>query len=268
MQSRTLLRKLEFSPKWLIVCILLLHCTLAWAAVEVKFDLLQIGTASYTNATVTSRGENYVMLIHDGGMASIKVADLPPNLRWRLGYGSKGGEPADPRPADSVPPKKIEPAAVARAATQDAQKYALEAQANLTRLQQQAMQQVGPANVRLALGLLICCYLFYSYCLMLICRKAGGKPGLLVWIPVIQYIPAFLAAGMSWVWCILNLVPGINLIAYILWCFKIARARGKSSAVGFLLLFPLTSLFAFLYLAFSDAPEPAAPTFSATATYG
>ena len=38
----------------------------------------------------------------------------------------------------------------------------------------------------------------------------------------------------------------------VLWCFNIAKARGKSVWVGVLLLLPITSLFAFLYLAFSD----------------
>jgi hypothetical protein len=53
-------------------------------------------------------------------------------------------------------------------------------------------------------------------------------------------------------------------VPLVLWPLKIAKARGKSVWVGVLLLLPVTNLFAFLYLAFSDGvsdeadegPEP------------
>ena len=56
----------------------------------------------------------------------------------------------------------------------------------------------------------------------------------------------------------------VNLVAQVLWSFNIAKARGKSVWVGVMLLLPITSLLAFLYLAFSNGataeeeeePEP------------
>ena len=47
-------------------------------------------------------------------------------------------------------------------------------------------------------------------------------------------------------------MPVLNLVPQILWSLKIAKARGKSVWVGVLLLLPVTNLFAFLYLAFSN----------------
>ena len=44
----------------------------------------------------------------------------------------------------------------------------------------------------------------------------------------------------------------LSLIVMVVWFFKIAKARGKSAWVGLFLLLPVTNLFAFLYLAFSD----------------
>jgi hypothetical protein len=44
----------------------------------------------------------------------------------------------------------------------------------------------------------------------------------------------------------------LNIFALFIWSFKIVRERGKSTWVALFLLFPVTSLFAFLYLAFSD----------------
>ncbi|HSU54057.1 MAG TPA: hypothetical protein VLT36_08380, partial [Candidatus Dormibacteraeota bacterium] len=42
---------------------------------------------------------------------------------------------------------------------------------------------------------------------------------------------------------------------FVLW-FNLAKARGKSGIVGLMVLLPVTNLFAFPYLAFSDGvPE-------------
>ena len=56
---------------------------------------------------------------------------------------------------------------------------------------------------------------------------------------------------MSPAWMLTNLVPGLFLVTYIVWSFKITKARGKNVAVAVFLLLPVTNLFAFLYLAMS-----------------
>ena len=110
----------------------------------------------------------------------------------------------------------------------------------------------GPALLYAMGGVLLLLHLFQCYCLMLICRKAGHPPGLLVWIPVLQIFPMLRAAGMSGWWVLAFCVPVLNVVAWVLWCLNIAKARGKSVWVGVLLFLPITNLFAFLYLAFSD----------------
>ena len=57
---------------------------------------------------------------------------------------------------------------------------------------------------------------------------------------------------MSGWWFLAYCVPVLNIVAHVLWSLKIAKARGKSVWIGVLLLLPVTSLFAFLYLAFSN----------------
>jgi apolipoprotein N-acyltransferase len=86
----------------------------------------------------------------------------------------------------------------------------------------------------------------------LICRKAGHPPGALIWVPVLQLFPLLRAAGMSGWWFLAFCVPLLNIVAQVLWCLNIAKARGKSVWVGVLLCLPITYLFAFLYLAFSN----------------
>ena len=57
-------------------------------AAEDKFDVLQIGTQTYSNVTVTTKAKSYIFLIHAAGMTSIKVSQLPPDLQEKLGYGA------------------------------------------------------------------------------------------------------------------------------------------------------------------------------------
>jgi hypothetical protein len=76
---------------------------------------------------------------------------------------------------------------------------------------------------------------------------------------------------MSGWWFLAYFVPVLNIVAQVLWCFNISKARGKSVWVGVLLLLPVTGLFAFLYLAFSNVvpadedeePEPKIMTLQA-----
>jgi hypothetical protein len=60
---------------------------------------------------------------------------------------------------------------------------------------------------------------------------------------------------MSRWWFVGFLVPGLNLVAQIMWCIKITEARGKALIVALLLMFPLTSPLAALYLAFSGSAQ-------------
>ena len=82
--------------------------------------------------------------------------------------------------------------------------------------------------------------------------EAGTQPGAIVWLPILQFISLLRAARMSGWWFLALFVPLLNVVIGIVWCFKIAKARGKSAWVGLLLLLPITSFFAFLYLVFSD----------------
>jgi hypothetical protein len=133
-------------------------------------------------------------------------------------------------------------------------------------------------------------YFLICLCFMLICSKAGRPSPLLVWIPVLQILPLYRAAKMSPAWfglvvfsmvlplCVVTmmslqmastylllgcaalfiLLAIVHTVGQIVWCFKICTARGKSPAVGVLLLLPGLNLLGLMYLAFSSgesAPE-------------
>jgi len=237
----------------------------ALGATEDRFDVLQIGTRTYTNVTVTTKAKNYIFILHAGGMTSLKTAELPPDLQQKLGYAAAPASKAPTNTATVWAKKELARIDVPqiRDLRKQLQQWRAGPPARLA-----AMAWIGPKPNWTVLGivLLLCLllYLFYSYCCMLICRKTGHPPGIWVWLPLLKLFPMLRAAGMSGWWFLACFVPVLNLVPLILWPLKIAKARGKSVWVGVLLLLPVTNLFAFLYLAFSDGasgeedegPEP------------
>src|SRR6266850_3100640 len=248
-----------------VLILILLACGrgLAAAAMEETYPLLQIGTITYTNVTVTTKAKKYIFILHSTGMANIRVADLPPDISKAMGY---------------VELEKKDQAKVAAAtawARQTLARFETPAVMAMEQKVQQGWQsrsaeqlkQALPANqttVLAALGCLLALFLFFCYCCMLICKKTGHEPGVLIWLPLLQIFPLLRAAGMSPLWFLAYLIPGLNILAQIVLSFKLAKARGKSAWVGFFLLVPVISLFAFLYLAFSGGPPaergPTGPT--------
>jgi hypothetical protein len=246
--------------RWLALAALLLMRPFgAWGATEDTFDVLQIGTRTYTNVTVTTKAKNYIFIVYAGGMASIKVGDIPLEVQQQLGYATAPAAKAATNTASAWVAKgiaRIDVPQVKNLRKQLEQKWRGQPVARLS-----AMGLIGPnlnwTVLGIALLFVLLVYLFHCYCCLLICRKAGHPPGGLVWLPVLQIFSLLRAAGMSGWWFLAYLVPGLNLVPVILWPLKIAKARGKSVWVGVLLLLPVTNLFAFLYLAFSDSASEA-----------
>jgi hypothetical protein len=240
-----------------LVCAVLVLSFLPRAAVaavatEETFPTLEVGSHVYTNVTVTTKAKNYIFIYHSTGMANIRLADLPDEIRAELGY---------------VPEltKKEKATAWAKSKLADLKLTDINFRdAKAAQLVQQKLQEQFPVafeKVRALdrkfcgaiMGGILLIHLLFSYCCLLICQKAKQEPGLLIWLPVLQAVPLLRAARMSPAWFVLSIliVPGI--IGGIVWCFKIAKARGKSAAAGFFLLpFLPTSPLVFLYLAFAD----------------
>jgi hypothetical protein len=241
---------------WLVLAALLMRPFDARAAEEETFPLVQIGTQTYTNATVTTKAKDYIFILHAGGMTSIKLGDVPAELRLKLGYGGKQNHKTGTN----------NPAAWARAGVAKLQtKQVREMGDRLAQAWHGNKSAKAPlaalVNTKAILvlaGTLLLVYLFNCYCFMLICRKAGHTPGPLVWIPVLQFFPLLRAAGMSAWWFLAHLLPVLNLVTFVLWSVNIAKARGKSGWVVFFLILPPSSFFAILYLAFSNGATAAA----------
>jgi hypothetical protein len=219
---------------------------------ELTFPLLQIGTEYLTNATVTTRNKDYVFILHSRGMASYKVAGLPEEALGKLGF-TAATQPKVQTNAVAAWAKGT----IANLQTENVKKIEDEIKSRLP-IPGEFPKLSVPILCSIA-GILLTLHVFFSYCAMLICTKAGTEPGAIVWIPILQLVPLVRAAGMAPVWVLAFLIPVINLIAQVVWSFKISQARGKGAVVAILLLLPLTNIMAFLYLAFSKTAKAAEP---------
>jgi hypothetical protein len=238
---------------WLVVAVGFAAQQGAWAEAEQTFATLQIGTRAYRNVTVTTKAKDYVFLLHSGGMINVRVKELSPEVQDQLGYAAQQAKPKANRPVllAKQTVAKLETPQVKNLEEQMANKWRSGMAASNLQL-----PPITRELIVIALGLLVAFYLFHCYCCLLICRKVHQQSGIMVWLPLLQVFPMLRAAGMSRWWFLAALVPGLNVVAHILWCVKIVEARGKNGLLALLLVLPLTNVFAFFYLAFGNGEPP------------
>lgn len=212
-----------------------------WA--EEKLGSLTIDGNTFSNVTIITRTGTHISFEHAGGFASVKLAALPASAQTKVGY----------RPP--APPKTMtERLKELTAWVHDPRLHALGQE--IWQESRAEAERVLAENDRLIinsiLGGAICIYLLFCLAAVKICRKTTVRPGLWVWLPGFQWVSLLKAAGMpSWYFFLL-LIPPINLLVMIIWCFKICRMRQKSSTLGFLLLVPVINIFVYFYLALSE----------------
>ncbi len=231
----------------LVLTILALGIAGAQAIAEETFEVLQIGTQTYKNVTVTTKAKSYIFLLHSMGMSTVKVAELPKDLRLKLGYAEQDSA-AKKQGAAGVWAKKT----LAKLEVPQVQNLRQELKTWSPASITPTLASFSTSYLLTAAGMVLALYLFTCYCGLLICQKVGMAPGMLVWVPVMQLLPMLRAAGMSPWWFLALFIPGINLVAGAIWSFKISEARRKTPLTAILLLLPITSFLAFVYLAFSE----------------
>ncbi len=219
-------------------------------AAEETFPVLEIGTRTYTNVTVTTKAKTYIFIMHSAGMTTLKLSELPPELLDQLGYAppekpKTKAEKASDWAKDKLGTANIEKVNAAELKARDAWTERSEAVAK-------AVVALDRKLCGAILAVVILFYVFYCRCCAEICRKVGKPAGVMAWLPGFQIFPLLRAAGMSEWWFLGYLLFPVGLVVHIVWSFKLAKARGKGGATGFFLALPLTSLFAFIYLAFSE----------------
>lgn len=241
------------STRLLILSILSLglagSAALGAAVVDEKFDRLTIGSETFTNATVLNKTRTDVFISHAGGMASLKVRDLDVPAQLKLGYQI---EP--PKTAKTEIIKQKVAGIADFESNPQVQAAEVEAVSRLSEPLEQ-LEQLDPRIFYGFIAAIILSYLSFSAMCRSICMKAAIPPKdliPLVWVPLLKQLPLLKAAGMSPWWILTNFVPGLFVITYGVWSFKITKSRGKGVATAVFLLLPVVNVLAFLYLAFSS----------------
>jgi hypothetical protein len=216
---------------------------------EQTFPVLETKTGAYTNVTVTKKTRDWIFILHSKGVCNVKASDLSAEARIMLGYdtllkkGEVAKESSSSQPLAQLTHLKF--SQVKEFATGWRQ-HGKEGVAEV-----KTFIAANPMAICIILGIFGVVYIFLATCFWLICRKTHIAPGPLVWVPILQLIPLLRAANIPRVWFFVYIIPLINFIPLIVLSIKIVKSRGKSPWVAFLLILPPTSLFAFLYLAFS-----------------
>jgi hypothetical protein len=239
-------RQLVFgrTATWVLVEVLLLWIAPAAIGADKVITLLQTSRATYTNVIITDRDGTNIYIRHDGGVANIKIGDLPPDVQQSLGYATPGES-------------------VSSYASRILHRVGNSAQFKITRSPGGATVKIDDLEIQLTsadiIGIAVgasLVYVIFCSCSLLLCRKIGKEPGLLIWIPILQIFPLLRAAGMSGRWFIAFFVPVLNIVAWMGWCVNIALSRRKSLWWALLLILPVTNVFAFVYLALSNVDSP------------
>jgi len=209
-------------------------------------ESLTVGAITYTNVQLINRTKSDVFIKHAGGVLNVKIKDLDKSAQLQLGYHlaeiptttSSNAVPVT-RSRNPLPEFKIDPRWE-------------ELQEQIVWESQEFISTLPPKTLYAAGGGVFLLYLFFCSCCRQICRKTGQTSLALVWLPLFKQLPLLRAAGMSPWWLITNFLPPVFGITFIVWAFKISKARGKSPLTGVMLLLPVLNIFAFLYLAFAD----------------
>ncbi len=228
----------------IVVAILISLATRSAPGADLQAATLQSGTVTYSNVTVYSQTDSELFIKHSSGLENIKISSLDAASLQALGL--------------KAPEKVLTPQEKTAAVMGEVKNRFESIKSHLPTTAATARAQfpleLAPNTIPMLIALVVLIHIFFCNCYRLICINAGYEPGLLIWLPFFQIFPLLRAAKMSGWNMLWLLLPVINIFVGISWCFKIAKACGKGSFTGFMMLLPITNFFAMLYLAYSKPP--------------
>jgi hypothetical protein len=102
-------------------------------------------------------------------------------------------------------------------------------------------------------------YVYLGAVLSVLARKTVTESPWMAWVPVLNLI-LMCRIGQQPAWLVfLFFVPLVNIVMFVVVWMAIARVRGKSPALGFLMVVPLVNFFVPLILASGASSNVAAP---------
>jgi len=236
-----------FRGGWLIVLMLMSLASPLLPAMDIQIPTLKSGTDVYTNVTVYQMSATDIFMRHGRGFGNAKISSLDDDTLILLGLKK---EKAEASKASSVTVDAQSAEAVEKVKTALATVNVDLPSEDLLK-ERLAQIKTSPQILYGILGGLVIGYLLFCWCLQKVCVNAGSRPGLLVWLPILQMFPLLRAAKMPAWWFVVFCIPVITIPAHLRWCARIVQVCGKGFWTGLMLFLPGTNILALLYLAFS-----------------
>lgn len=95
-------------------------------------------------------------------------------------------------------------------------------------------------------------HVFFAVTMQSIAQKTSADHAWMAWLPVLNLFLVLHIAGRGFLWFLLLLIPGVNLLALVVLWGDLAAALGKSAWLGLLAPVPIANVVMQGYLAFSE----------------
>lgn len=102
----------------------------------------------------------------------------------------------------------------------------------------------SPTAIAVWAFMVLAIYVFFAICLQRISRNLAVSRSWFAWIPILNIYLACRIVGKGVLWTVLFLLPVVNIIVYVIICFKLARVCGKGRLYGLLQLIPFVNFVA------------------------
>ena len=263
----------------MVLILLVQGFALLCPAKELAFPVIQANGKSFTNVVVTATSKNRVIIQHSGGITTVHADDLNKEAQRQLIEADVIRDPAaDPKKKKKEKEKSATPGDPSKkliAADGDNDSFAAQIG---SRFESEASSRSGVAPEKVLsmvtrgiffgiVGFGVGLYLLACWCLFRICRKGRGNGSLLVFLPLLRWLPLADAArmkrGLIWVptFAMVGLflpppLPEVNgftfcyalmvgtlwlasAVLFAIWCMKICKQLECSAFWGLLLMSPL-----------------------------
>ena len=114
-----------------------------------------------------------------------------------------------------------------------------------------ALAFLGPIFALIIPILSIAVYIYIGFSLQAIAKKTNTDNSWFAWIPILNLFLMVQISGKPVWWFVLLLIPGVNLVIFIILWMEIAKKVNKPTWWGLLLLVPGANLIVPGYLAFA-----------------
>lgn len=114
-----------------------------------------------------------------------------------------------------------------------------------------ALAFLGPIFALIIPILSIAVYIYIGFSLQTIAKKTNTDNSWFAWVPILNLFLMVQISGKPVWWFILLLIPGVNLVIFILLWMEIAKKVNKPTWWGLLLLVPGINIIVPGYLAFA-----------------